>query len=55
MLVALGGFLIAALLHGIWNLSAATGHLIGAYVLFQVPLFVCFWPSSSGSATARGA
>ena len=42
VLVALGGFLLAALLHGIWNLSAATGHLIGAYVLFQVPLFVCF-------------
>src|SRR5215207_8212554 len=42
VLVALGGFLIAALLHGIWNLSAATGQLIGAYVLFQVPLFVCF-------------
>ncbi len=42
ILVALGGFLIAALLHGIWNLSAATGHLIGAYVLFQVPLFLCF-------------
>ena len=35
VLVALGGFLLAALLHGIWNLSAATGHLIGAYVLFQ--------------------
>jgi len=42
VLVALGGFLLAALLHGIWNLSAATGHLIGAYVLFQVPLFLCF-------------
>jgi len=42
VLVALGGYLIAALLHGIWNLSAATGHLIGAYVLFQVPLFLCF-------------
>ena len=42
VLVALGGYLVAALLHGIWNLSAATGHLIGAYVLFQVPLFLCF-------------
>ncbi|HEY8307471.1 MAG TPA: PrsW family intramembrane metalloprotease [Lapillicoccus sp.] len=42
VLVALGGFLLAALLHGIWNLSAATGHLIGAYVLFQVPLFLSF-------------
>ncbi|HEU5000769.1 MAG TPA: PrsW family intramembrane metalloprotease [Lapillicoccus sp.] len=42
VLVALGGYFIAALLHGIWNLSAATGHLIGAYVLFQVPLFLCF-------------
>lgn len=42
VLVALAGYLLAALLHGIWNLSAATGHLIGAYVLFQVPLFVCF-------------
>ena len=42
VLVALGGFLLAALLHGIWNLSAATGHLIGAYVLFQIPLFLCF-------------
>ncbi len=42
LLVALSGFLIAALLHGIWNLSAATGNLIGAYVLFQVPLFACF-------------
>ena len=42
VMVALGGFLLAALLHGIWNLSAATGHLIGAYVLFQVPLFLCF-------------
>ena len=42
VLVALGGFLLAALLHGIWNLSAATGHLIGAYILFQVPLFLCF-------------
>ena len=27
VLVALAGFLLAALLHGIWNLSAATGHL----------------------------
>jgi RsiW-degrading membrane proteinase PrsW (M82 family) len=42
VLVALGGYFIAALLHGIWNLSAATGHLIGAYVLFQVPLFLGF-------------
>jgi protease PrsW len=42
VLVALGGYFVAALLHGIWNLSAATGHLIGAYVLFQVPLFLCF-------------
>ena len=42
VLVALGGYFIAALLHGIWNLSAATGHLIGASVLFQVPLFLCF-------------
>ena len=42
VLVALAGYLLAALFHGIWNLSAATGHLIGAYVLFQVPLFFCF-------------
>ena len=42
VLVALAGYLLAALLHGIWNLSAATGHLIGAYVLFQIPLFACF-------------
>jgi RsiW-degrading membrane proteinase PrsW (M82 family) len=42
VLVALGGYLLAALLHGIWNLSAASGHLIGAYLLFQVPLFLCF-------------
>ena len=42
VLVALAGYLLATLLHGIWNLSAATGHLIGAYVLFQIPLFACF-------------
>jgi RsiW-degrading membrane proteinase PrsW (M82 family) len=42
VLVGLAGYLLAALFHGIWNLSAATGHLIGAYVLFQIPLFVCF-------------
>nr|MDQ6897198.1 PrsW family intramembrane metalloprotease [Actinomycetota bacterium] len=28
VLVVLGGYVIAALLHGIWNLSAATGNLI---------------------------
>ena len=42
VLVGLAGYLLAELFHGIWNLSAATGHLIGAYVLFQIPLFVCF-------------
>ena len=42
VLVAFAGYLLAALFHGIWYLSAATGHLIGAYVLFQVPLFLCF-------------
>jgi hypothetical protein len=42
VLVGLAGYLLAVLFHGIWNLSAATGHLIGAYVLFQIPLFVCF-------------
>ncbi|MEP6629316.1 MAG: PrsW family intramembrane metalloprotease, partial [Lapillicoccus sp.] len=40
--VVLGGYLLAAVLHGIWNLSAATGHLIGVYVVFQVPLFIAF-------------
>ena len=40
--MVLGGYLLAALLHGIWNLSAATGHLIGVYVMFQVPLFIAF-------------
>ena len=42
VLVVLGGYLLAALLHGIWNLSAATGNLIGVYLLFQVPLFIAF-------------
>jgi RsiW-degrading membrane proteinase PrsW (M82 family) len=40
--VVLGGYLLAASLHGIWNLSASTGHLIGVYVMVQVPLFMVF-------------
>lgn len=40
--VAIGGYLLAAILHGIWNLSAATGHLLGVYVAFQIPLFLAF-------------
>lgn len=42
VLVSLAGYLVAALLHGTWNLSAATGNLIGAYVAFQLPLFLGF-------------
>jgi RsiW-degrading membrane proteinase PrsW (M82 family) len=42
VVVVVGGYLLAATLHGIWNLSASSGHLIGVYFLFQVPLFLCF-------------
>lgn len=42
VLAALTGYAFAVLLHGIWNLSAATGHLLGVYFGFQVPLFLAF-------------
>ena len=42
VLTGLAGFLCAALLHGIWNLTAVTGHAVGSYFLVQVPLFVAF-------------
>ncbi len=38
----LAGYGCAVLLHGIWNLSASTGHLLGVYFGFQVPLFLAF-------------
>ena len=40
--IALVGYVCAVLLHAIWNLSAITGHIIGVYLMFQVPLFLAF-------------
>ncbi|MDQ2781335.1 MAG: PrsW family intramembrane metalloprotease, partial [Actinomycetota bacterium] len=42
VLVGIAGYVTAALLHGVWNLSAATGNLIGVYLVIQVPLFLGF-------------
>lgn len=40
--IALIGYAAAAMLHAIWNLSAVTGHIVGVYLAFQVPLFLGF-------------
>ncbi len=42
VLVGIAGYVAAALLHGVWNLSASTGNLIGVYLVIQVPLFLGF-------------
>ncbi len=44
VLAVLGGWICAMLLHGLWNLSALAGMegFLGAYVTYQVPLFLAF-------------
>ncbi len=39
---ALGGFLVAVVLHGIWNLTASLGTYWKGYFAFQVPVFIAF-------------
>ncbi len=38
----LGGYAVAMLLHGVWNLSASVGSYWKVYAAFQVPIFVGF-------------
>jgi RsiW-degrading membrane proteinase PrsW (M82 family) len=44
VLAPIGGYLLAVLLHGAWNLSASTGlrGFVTTYVVVQVPIFVGF-------------
>ncbi len=39
---ACSGLLAAVLLHGVWNLSAATGMYVQVYLAFQMPVFAVF-------------
>jgi RsiW-degrading membrane proteinase PrsW (M82 family) len=50
------GWLVAALLHGLWNLSAASGldGFLGAYVLFQLPVFIAFAAVAIGARRREG-
>jgi RsiW-degrading membrane proteinase PrsW (M82 family) len=44
VLAPVGGFLLAALSHAVWNLGAVTGGtgMVAVYVLVEVPIFVAF-------------
>ncbi|MEO7061785.1 MAG: PrsW family intramembrane metalloprotease [Lapillicoccus sp.] len=42
VIAGLAGYLGAMILHAVWNLSASTGNIFGAYLAFQVPFFLCF-------------
>jgi hypothetical protein len=44
LLAPLGGYLLAALSHAVWNLSAVTGGagLTGVYLVIEVPIFLAF-------------
>ena len=44
VLAPVGGFLLAALSHAVWNLGAVTGGtgMVAVYILVEVPIFIAF-------------